>query len=402
MKTQRNQTCYLAATGALLAGLLLPGCGQLKKAAAPPAPIPEVAVVTLRAERVTLTDELAGRVSAFLVAEVRPQVSGIIQKRLFEEGADVKAGDLLYQIDPAFYMAAHASAQAMLAKAEANRTSIRLRAERYQKLLAAKAVSQQDVDDVTAGLLQAEAEIEAAKAGVEAARINLAYTGVTAPISGRIGKSAITIGALATAHQAIPFTTIQQLDPVYVDVPQSSASLLHLKKNLANGNLKGGLANQAKVRLLLEDGTPYATAGTLQFSDVTIDPSTSSFILRMTFPNPEQTLLPGMYVRAVIEEGMNEQAIMAPQQGVTRDPKGNPLALVVDSDGKVQQRSLVLGRAIGNQWFVVSGLSAGDRVIVEGMQKVKPGSLVKAIPFAADRPTASGAAPAAPATATGK
>ena len=387
--------------GTLFAGLTLAGCGQLKKAAAPPPPppVPEVAVVVMRPERVTFTAELAGRVSAFLVAEVRPQVSGIIQKRLFAEGADVKAGDLLYQLDPAFYAAAYASAQALLAKAEANLTSTRLRAERYQKLLATKAVSQQDYDDITSGLLQAQAELAAGKAGVEAARINLAYTGITAPISGRVGKSAITIGALATAHQAVPFTTIQQLDPVYVDAPQSSANLLRLKRNLANGNLKGDRANQARVKLLLEDGTAYPMAGVLQFSDVTVDPSTSSFILRMTFPNPDHLLLPGMFVRAVIEEGVGEQALLVPQQGVSRDPKGNPIALVVTAAGQVQQRALVLDRAMGDQWLVASGLVPGDRVMVEGMQKAKPGMSVKVVPVAGDLQNRPGmAAPAPPGT----
>jgi membrane fusion protein (multidrug efflux system) len=403
MKTRQNKKYYLVATSVLLAGLALPGCNPFKKTDAPPPPppVPEVAVVVLRPERVTFTSELAGRVSASLVAEVRPQVSGIIQKRLFEEGADVKAGDLLYQIDPAFYAAAYASAQAVLAKAEANLTSTRLRAERYQKLLAAKAVSQQDVDDITAGLLQAQAEIAAGKAGVEAARINLAYTGITAPISGRVGKSAVTIGALATAHQPVPFTTIQQLDPVYVDAPQSSANLLRLKKNLATGNFKGDSANQAKVKLLLEDGTAYPLEGVLQFSDVTVDPSTSSFLLRMTFPNPDHLLLPGMFVRAVIEEGVGEQALLVPQQGVSRDPKGHPVALVVTDDGKVQQRKLVLDRAMGDQWLVASGVIAGDRVIVEGSQKAKPGGTVKATPYAAATQNSPGtAAPVPPAAKT--
>ncbi|MEI8079477.1 MAG: efflux RND transporter periplasmic adaptor subunit [bacterium] len=401
MKTRQHKHSSLAAMGTLFAGLTLAGCGQLKKAAAPPPPppVPEVAVVVMRPERVTFTAELAGRVSAFLVAEVRPQVSGIIQKRLFAEGADVKAGDLLYQLDPAFYAAAYASAQALLAKAEANLTSTRLRAERYQKLLATKAVSQQDYDDITSGLLQAQAELAAGKAGVEAARINLAYTGITAPISGRVGKSAITIGALATAHQAVPFTTIQQLDPVYVDAPQSSANLLRLKRNLANGNLKGDRANQARVKLLLEDGTAYPMAGVLQFSDVTVDPSTSSFILRMTFPNPDHLLLPGMFVRAVIEEGVGEQALLVPQQGVSRDPKGNPIALVVTAAGQVQQRALVLDRAMGDQWLVASGLVPGDRVMVEGMQKAKPGMSVKVVPVAGDLQNRPGmAAPAPPGT----
>ncbi|MDD5678658.1 MAG: efflux RND transporter periplasmic adaptor subunit [Kiritimatiellae bacterium] len=382
MKKRYCTNCFIAAFGVLLAGLMLTGCGKFRKAGAPPPrPAPEVAVFTIQPERLKITAELAGRVSAFLIAEVRPQVSGIIQKRLFEEGGDVKAGDLLYQIDPAFYEAVYASAQASLARVEANLPSIRSRAGRYKELVAIKAVSQQNYDDTTAALKQAEAELGMAKAAMESARINLAYTGITAPISGRIGKSAVTIGALATAHQAVPFTTIQQLDPVYVDVTQSSANLLRLKRNMASGDLKREGEYQAKVQLILEDGTPYSLEGTLKFSDVTVDPSTGSFILRTVFPNPDHILLPGMYVRAVIEEGMNEQAILVPQQGVARDRKGNATALVVDKDDKVEQRMLKIDRAIGNKWLVDEGLNAGDRVILEGLQKIRPGAAVKVVPF---------------------
>ena len=350
--------------GVLLAALALTGCGKFRKAGGPQqGPAPEVAVVTVRPERVSITAELAARVSPFLIAEVRPQVSGIIQKRLFDEGGDVKAGDTLYQIDPALYEAA-------LATAEANLAAIRSRAERYKELVAVKAVSRQDYDDITAAFKQAEAE-------VKSARINLAYTGITAPISGRIGKSSVTIGALATAYQPIPFTTIQQLDPVYVDATQSSANLLRLKGDMASGNLKSDVINQTKVRLLLENGTSYPLEGVLKFADVTVDPSTGSFILRMIFPNPDHVLLPGMFVRAVIEEGVIEQALLVPQQGVARDPKGNPVALIVDAESKVQQRMLTLDRAVGNRWLVTAGLKAGDQVIVEGMQKARPGAPVK-------------------------
>ncbi len=367
------------ALGVSLAGLMVTGC---KKAGAPPQrPAPEVAVLTIKPERLKITAELAGRVSAFLVAEVRPQVNGIIQKRLFDEGGDVKAGDLLYQIDPAFYEAVYASAKASLARVEANLPSIRSRAERYKELVAIKAVSRQNYDDAMAALKQAEAELGMAKAAMETARINLAYTGITAPISGRIGKSAVTIGALATAHQAVPFTTIQQLDPVYVDATQSSANLLRLKRNMASGDLKREGEQLTKVRLILEDGTPYPLEGVMKFSDVTVDPSTGSFILRTVFPNPDHILLPGMYVRAVIEEGMNEQAILVPQQGVARDRKGNATALVVDKDNKVEQRMLKIDRAIGNQWLVDEGLNAGDRVILEGLQKIRPGAVVTVVPF---------------------
>ncbi len=355
----------MAAFGVLLAGLMLTGC---RKAGGPQqGPAPEVAIVTVQPERVSITVELPGRVSAFLVAEVRPQVSGIIQNRLFEEGGDVQAGDLLYQIDPAPYEAA-------LAKAEANLAAIRSRAERYKELVAVKAVSQQDYDDIAAAFKQAEAE-------VKSARINLAYTSITAPISGRIGKSSVTIGALATAYQPVPFTTIQQLDPVYVDAPQSSANLLRLKEAMASGNLKSDVINQAKVGLLLENGASYPLEGVLKFSDVTVDPSTGSFILRMVFPNPDKTLLPGMFVRAVVQEGVNEQAFLVPQQAVARDPKGNPVTLIVNADDKVEQRNLVVERTIGDKWLVSSGIASGDRVIMEGMQRARPGASVKVVLF---------------------
>ncbi len=379
----------IAVVGVLVVGLMLNGCGKPKAVGGPPQDnAAEVAVVVVQPEHIRITTELSGRASAFLVAEVRPQVSGIIQKRLFEEGGDVKAGDLLYQIDPAFHEAAYASAKAALARAEANLSPIRMKAGRYKELVDIKAVSQQDYDDIAAALKQAEAELGMAKAAVETARINLAYTGITAPISGRIGKSSVTIGALATAHQAIPFTTIQQLDPVYVDAAQSSANLLRLKRNMAGGNLKRDGEYQTRARLILEDGAPYPLEGALKFSDVTVDPNTGSVILRTVFPNPDHTLLPGMYVRAVIEEGVNEQAILVPQQGVTRDPKGNATVLVADKSDKVEKRMLKIDRAIGNKWLVNEGLNAGDRVILEGLQKVKPGSTVKVVPFG-EKPVAT-------------
>lgn len=399
MNTRQYGNYLMAAVGVLLAGLVLTGCGIFRKAGGPPQrPAPEVTVVTVQPERIEITAELAGRVSAFLVAEVRPQVSGIIQKRLFEEGGDVKAGDLLYQIDPAFYEAAYASAKASLARTEANLPPARLKAERYKELVDIKAISQQNYDDAAAAFKQAEAEVGIARAAMETARINLAYTGITAPISGRIGKSEVTIGALATAHQAVPFTTIQQLDPVYVDAPQSSANLLRLKRNMASGNLKRDGKDQARVRLLLEDDTPYPLEGTLKFSDVTVDPSTSSFIFRTIFPNPDHTLLPGMYVRAVIEEGVNEQALLVPQQGISRDPKGNAIAMLVDTSGKVEQRAVKVEHAIGDKWIVTDGLKSGDRVIVEGVQQVRPGAPAKAVPFDTgrkDSPASTNKAPSA-------
>jgi membrane fusion protein (multidrug efflux system) len=330
---------------------------------------------------VELTTELPGRTSSYLVAEIRPQVNGIIQKRLFKEGSDVKAGQLLYQIDPAPFQAIYDSARASLAKAEANLPSIRSKAARYKELLVDKAVSQQDYDDAAAAVEQAKAEIEYWKASVEAARINLGYTRVTAPISGRIGRSSVTDGALVTAYQATALSTIQQMDPIYVDVTQSSAELLRLKRNLETGQLSADRENGRKVHILLEDGTPYTMEGLLQFRDVTVDPATGSFTLRIVVPNPEHLLLPGMYVRAVVQEGIAEQAILAPQQGVSRNTKGEPIALVVDEAGVVQQRMLTLNRTIGDQWLVASGLSAGDRVIVEGMLSARPGTAVKAVPF---------------------
>lgn len=360
--------------------LALTACGR-SKAGNGAQGAPEVAVVVVQPERVPVVTELPGRTSPHLIAEVRPQVNGIIQKRLFTEGSDVKTGQVLYQIDPSTYEAAHAGARAALARAEANVVSIRNRVERYKELVTINAVSKQDYDDATAALKQAEAEVEANKAATEAARINLAFTKVTAPITGRIGKSNVTVGALATAHQGLAFTTIQQLDPIYVDATQSSASLLELKRYMAAGRIKGNGPDQARVKLVLEDGTPYPLEGTLKFSDVTVEPSTGSFILRMVFPNPKHTLLPGMYVRALIQEGVAEHAILIPQQGVSRDPKGNPVVLIVDGAGKVQQRPITVDRPIGDKWFVSAGLEPGDQVIVEGIQKVRPGVPVKVVPF---------------------
>ncbi len=357
--------------------ILLGGCdrGPGKQAT----PVPEVATVTIQPQQVELSTELPGRTTAYLVAEIRPQVNGIIKKRLFQEGSDVKAGQLLYQIDPAPFQVAHDSAKASLGKAQANLPSIRLKAERHKELLVDKAVSRQDYDDAAAAMEQARAEIAYWQAAVEGARINLGYTRVTAPISGRIGKSSVTVGALVTAYQPTSLSTIQQLDPIYVDVTQSSSELLRLKRNLEAGRLSANGANRRKVRLLLEDGTPYPLEGTLQFRDVTVDPATGSFTLRIVVPNPNHLLLPGMFVRAVVQEGIEAQAILVPQQGVSRNPKGEPVALVVDEAGKVQQRMLTLNRAINDQWLVASGLSAGERLIVEGAMNVRPGATVKVI-----------------------
>lgn len=358
--------------------LILGGCGE--KSAGPP-PLPEVAVVTIQAKPVATTTELTGRTSANLVAEVRPQVGGIIQKRLFMEGSDVRAGQVLFQIDPSLYQAALDSAKAALARAEANLAATQLKADRLRELLTDKAVSQQDYDNAAAALKQIQADIQYGKATLETARINLKYTTITAPISGRVGKSGVTEGALVTALQPTALATIQQLDPMYVDVAQSTADILRLRRLLGEGQLDQNGKNQQKVRLVLDDGTEYPWKGTLQFRDVSVDPTTGSVILRMVFPNPKGILLPGMFVRAIVQEGINKQAILIPQQAVSRDPKGNPVTLIVDQTGKVQQKPLTLDRAIGDAWLVSSGLVPGERVIVEGMLKVKPGIPVKAVPF---------------------
>lgn len=344
--------------------LILGGCG--KQAGGPP-PMPEVTVVTIQPKPVVMTTELPGRTAAYLIAEVRPQVGGIIQKRMFTEGSNVKAGQALFQIDPALY-------QAALARFEASLTTIRLRADRLRELLVDKAVSQQECDDAAAALKQTQAD-------VQTARINLKYTTITAPISGRIGRSSVTAGALVTAQQPTALATIQQMNPMYVDVSQSTTDILRLRRQLQKGQLDQNNKIQQEVRLLMDDGTEYPSKGTLQFRDVTVDPTTGSVILRIVFPNPKGILLPGMFVRAVVQEGVNEKAILVPQQAVTRDPKGNPLTLIVDAEGKVQQRPLSLGPAIGKDWLVSSGLGQGERVIVEGALKVKPGMPVKAVAF---------------------
>jgi membrane fusion protein (multidrug efflux system) len=353
------------------------------------APTPEVATVTIAREKVLLTTELPGRTSPFRIAEIRPQVNGLVLKRLFTEGSDVKGGQELYQIDPAPFQAALDNAMAALGRSEASLPSTRLRVDRYKQALADKAVSQQDYDDADAALKQATADVQYFKAMVETARINLGYAHVVSPISGRIGTSTVTDGAIVTAYQPMSLATIQQLDPIYVDVPQSTTELLRLKERLEAGHLNRDGTNQNQVQLILEDGTAYPLEGALQFRDVSVDPTTGSVILRMVFPNPNGVLLPGMFVRAVVKEGVNEQAIMVPQQAVSRDPKGNPVTLIVGADGKVAQRILVVDRTVGDQWLVSSGLAPGDRVIAEGMQKVRPGAAVKEVPFvAAQKPQA--------------
>lgn len=378
------------------AAAALVACSPGGAANAPSAPPPpEVGVVTVAPRTVSLQSDLPGRVSALLVAEVRPQIGGIVLSRDFREGSDVRAGQTLYQIDPAPYRAAFGSAQAALAKAQANVVAAQAKGERYKELVQIDAVSKQAADEATAAALQAEADVAAAKAAVETARINLAYTRITAPISGRIGKSSVTPGALVTANQAQALATVQQLDSIYVDVTQSSADLLRLRRELAAGRLKTDGANQAVVRLRLDDGTLYPQAGKLQFSDVTVDEQTNSVTVRATFPNPKQLLLPGLYVRAVLEEGVRENAILVPQQAVARDNRGNPIAMVVSAEGKVEQRAVQVPRTVGSDWLVDGGLKAGDQVVVEGLQKARPGATVKPVERAAAAAPAASAASAA-------
>lgn len=371
----------------LWGALTLSSCGKSDKNPAAahggPALTPEVSVLTIQPERVSVTTELSGRVSAFLVAEVRPQVGGIIQKVMFTEGSEVAEGDVLYQIDPALYKADFDSARAALSRAEALLPSAVAKAKRYKELSEANAISQQEYDDADAAAKRAQADVISAKAAMDRARINLAYTEVKAPISGRIGKSSITTGALVSAFQSMALATIQKLDPVYVDVTQSSTNMLKLKRSLEKGLLKKDAETQARVTLILEDGSTFNQEGVLKFSDVTVDEGTGSVILRSVFPNPDLTLLPGMFVRTVVQEGINEQAIVVPQRAVTRNTKGIPTATIVNAEGIVEIRELQIDRALGNRWLLSGGLAEGDRVIMEGIQKVRPGAPAKTVPFGA-------------------
>jgi membrane fusion protein (multidrug efflux system) len=373
---------------ALSALVAAAGCSRSPPAAAPKAPV-QVGVVIIQPQRQAITVELPGRTSARLIAEIRPQIGGIVQKRLFEEGAQVKAGQVLYEIDAASYQASVASAEASVAKAAAAVNSLGLIAKRNTELAKIDAISQQQNDESRAALAQAEAESKMAGAALTTARINLERTRIVAPISGRVDTSSVSPGALVTANQETPLTTVQQLDPLYVDITQSSAELLRLKRELASGALKRGGANEAPIKLMLEDGSTYAYQGRLQFSGVTVNPGTGAVRLRALVPNPGGLLMPGMYVRALLEAGVVEQAMLVPQQGVTRTASGAASALVVGAGGKVEQRTLNVDRAIGSNWQVTSGLAAGDQVIVEGVQRVKVGDVVKAVPAGS---AASGAA----------
>ena len=398
--TRRHPMLSATATAiaAAVATALLAGCNPSAAPAGPggmpPAGPAEVGVVTLQARPVTLSSELPGRTVSTVVAEVRPQVGGIVRERLFTEGAEVKAGQLLYRIDPASYQAAVDSARAALAKARANVDTLRPKAARYAELADIKAVAQQDTDDALAALRQAEADVASARAALDSAAINLAYTRVTAPVSGRIGKSAVTPGALVTAGQATALATVQQVDPIYVDLTQSSADALRLKRAFEAGQIRQAGRNQAAVTLILEDGSRYGREGRLQFTDITVNEGTGTVGLRAVFPNPKGDLLPGMYVRAVLEEGVAEKAVLVPPRGVSRNVKGEATALVVGAGNKVEQRVLAVGRPVGDSWLVNDGLAAGEKVIVEGSQKVRPKAVVK--PVAVDSKVA--ARPAAAAT----
>lgn len=363
---------------ALLCLLPLAGCGSAEKDDAS-AKAPEVSVVTVQPQKLVLTTELSGRVSALQISEVRPQVSGIIQSRLFTEGADVQAGEVLYQIDPATYQADVDSAKANLARAEANVVPARLKMQRFKQLVSISAVSRQEYEDAEAAYKQALADMGVNKAALENARIRLRYTKVTAPISGRIGRSQVTPGALVTENQSTPLTTVQQWDRVYVDVTQSSTEVLRLKRNFASGQVQRVDRQHAAVRLLLEDGSVYTDSGSLQFTDISVDESTGMVTLRAIFPNLREELLPGMYVRALLNEGVDEQGMLLPQQALVRDAKANPTTYVVKADNTVEVRALELGRTSGAHWIVRSGLKAGDRVIVGGLQKIRPGMSVRVL-----------------------
>lgn len=360
---------------ALSLTLLLTACGG---GAPPPAAgaAPEAGVITLQPRPVNLTTELPGRTSAYRIAEVRPQVEGIVLKRLFTEGSEVRPGQSLYEIDASTYRANLLRAEASLASAEAQLNAAKLLAERYGPLHDRGVVSKQDYDNAVAASKSAEAAVAAAKAAIETARIDLGYTQVRSPISGRIGRSLVTEGALVTRNQDQPLATIAQLDPIYVDVTQSSAELLRLQRDLAEGRLQRDAAQNARVTLTLEDGSPYPHAGSLQFSEVTVEASTGSVLLRAQFPNPDRLLLPGMFVRAQLSRGSANEALLVPQAAVQRNARGQPTVLVVDAENKLSERVIELGPTVGNEWLVTGGLTAGERIVVDGLQKVRAGITV--------------------------
>jgi membrane fusion protein (multidrug efflux system) len=368
MPNASNRLTVLLALSTVLAA-----CGGTAPPPQPPAPA--VTVVTLKPEPITLTRELPGRTNPSLVAEVRPQVTGIVQDQLFAEGGRVDAGQPLYQLDDATYRANYNSAKASLARAEAALKVARLNANRAEELAKTGVISKQDHENAVATLQQAEADVEVAKAALASSKVVLGYARITAPIAGRIGKSSVTQGALVTANQDTSLATVQQLDPIYVDLTQSASELLQLRKEIIAGTLTE--TSDVPVAILLEDGSRYPHPGKMKFADVTVDPTTGSFLLRVVVPNPDNLLLPGMYVRAVVSSGKRQNGLLVPQRGITRDPKGNAIAMVVGADGKVEPRTVQVSRTVGDQWLVDGGLAAGDRVIIEGLQKVRPGMPVQ-------------------------
>jgi membrane fusion protein (multidrug efflux system) len=385
---------------AIMAALLLAGCqgaaddvaaaqsGGGSSTAPGSGPLPQVGVLSIAAQPLTLSTELPGRTMPYAIAEVRPQVGGLIEARLFEEGAPIEAGQQLYQIDDARYQAAHDSAAAALQRSRATHARAKMKAARYAELLATKSVSQEDYDDVQVALKEAEASVAVDEAALAAARIELDFTRVTSPIAGRIGRSMVTQGALVTANQPLALATVRQLDPIHVDLTQSSAQLLRLRRALEDGRLQR-TQGEPRVSLILEDGSTYTRTGRLAFSEVNVDEGTGTVTLRATFPNPDGVLLPGMFVRAQVEEGTLPEAILAPQRAVQRDRRGNPYVFVLDDEDQVEQRSLQVARAQGDQWLVESGLAPGDRLIVDGLQKIQPGARVQ--PVALDAPEGSAA-----------
>jgi membrane fusion protein (multidrug efflux system) len=377
--------------------LAVSGCKPAAPAAAAPPPA-EVAVQTIVARRVAVTNELPGRISSVRVAQVRARVAGILLKRTFDEGADVKAGQKLFEIDPAQFQANLSSAQAALARAEASHQQTKAVADRYKALLAQQAISQQDYDNANAASLQGDAEVQSAKAALTNAQLSLSYASVTSPIDGRIGRALVTEGALVGQNETTLLATVQQLDPIYFDFTQSSTDLLKLRRAFEAGSVKSIAPGAAQVTLLLEDGSIYQHPGKLLFSDISVDPSTGMVSLRAEFPNPEKLLLPGMFARGRLEQAVDEDAITAPMRAITRGAGGSATALVVGAGDKVELRNVTLGAAVNDSWVVTQGLKAGERIVVEGLQKARPGAIVK--PLAGGPPAAS--APVAPPSASEK
>ena len=389
-----SRPLVLALAGALAFALAACGAKKEQAAAAGGPPAPAVTVVAVQTEAVPMVAELPGRTAPYLIAEVRPQVTGIVKQRHFNEGSEVKAGQTLYQIDPATYQAAHDSAKANLARAEANVYAARIKAERYADLVKIEAVSKQANDDANAALKQVQADVASARAALDKARIDLDFTRVAAPIAGRIGRSTVTPGALVTANQADALATVQKLDPIYVDVTQSSAELLRLKRDLAEGRLQRAGGDTVPVKLVLEDGSEYGAEGKLAFSEVTVDQGTGSVTLRALFPNPKGELLPGMYVRARLAQGVKGDAVLVPHAALSHDPRGNAQVMVVNGESKVEARQVAAEQSLGDKWVVTAGLAGGERVIVEGLQRVRPGAQVQAQEAGAETTNAAAPAPA--------